>query len=248
MKLNRRKFCECGCGELVKSGNRFVHNHHKKGTSIKHSEETKRKMSLASQGENNHFFGKKHTDEWKKRVSSLIKGRVLSDLHKQRIGLGRKGKYHTEESNEKNRQAHLGLSPSEETREKQSKIMMGIWECMNEEERHEWISKIRKSGGNSPNKLEKKLLSILENLYPGEWKFVGDGEVVIAGKCPDFINVNGQKKIIELFGDYWHAGENPNNRIEIFRPYGYETLVIWEGELKDMEKVKVKINEFTKQK
>ena len=69
------------------------------------------------------------------------------------------------------------------------------------------------------NKAEKYLELILENLYPGEWKFVGDGQVRISGKCPDFININGEKKIIELFGDYWHQGQDPQNRIDIFTPF-----------------------------
>jgi len=70
--------------------------------------------------------------------------------------------------------------------------------------------------------------------------------VVIAGKCPDYINVNGQKKIIEFWGDRWHEGENPKDRAEIFKPYGYETLVIWGHELKDMDKLKSTLNEFCK--
>ena len=99
-----------------------------------------------------------------------------------------------------------------------------------------------------PNKLETIILAILETLYPGEWKFVGNGEVMIGGKFPDFININGQKKIIEVFGDYWHCGENSEDRINIFKPYGYDTLVIWEHELKDMGTVRNKISEFCSSK
>jgi hypothetical protein len=84
---------------------------------------------------------------------------------------------------------------------------------------------------NSPNKMELKLNDILDRLYPGEWKFVGNGEVVIDGKCPDFININGQKKIIELYGERWHQNHDPQDRINVFKPFGYETLVIWSKEL-----------------
>jgi len=99
-----------------------------------------------------------------------------------------------------------------------------------------------------PNKPESALIKVLDEMYPGEWKYTGDFSFVVNGKNPDFVNCNGQKKIIELFGDYWHRGENPQDRADIFSPFGYETLVIWERELKNMGKVKSRIKEFHKHK
>jgi len=96
----------------------------------------------------------------------------------------------------------------------------------------------------SPNGGERKLLRILNNLHLREWKFVGNGRVILGGKNPDFINVNGKKLIIELFGKYWHTGENPKDREKIFVPFGYRTLVIWYSELRNEERVKNKIREF----
>jgi G:T-mismatch repair DNA endonuclease (very short patch repair protein) len=37
---------------------------------------------------------------------------------------------------------------------------------------------------------------------------------------------------------------NPQDRIDAFKPFGFDTLVIWERELKDIENVKNKIQEF----
>ena len=91
------------------------------------------------------------------------------------------------------------------------------------------------------NKAEKRLEKILNRLFPGEWKFVGDGKLIIDGKCPDFANINGQKKLIELYGDYWHRNDNPQDRIDIFKPFGYKTLVIWESELKDTRDLREKL-------
>jgi len=125
-----------------------------------------------------------------------------------------------------------------EVREKKSNIAKKLWQDP------EFVKKQMEARYVKQNKLEKKLEDIVNKIYPKEYKFVGGGEVVIAGKCPDFINVNGQKKIIELFGDYWHQGENPQDRIDIFKPYGYDTLVIWERELKNMEWVKFRIRRF----
>jgi hypothetical protein len=82
-----------------------------------------------------------------------------------------------------------------------------------------------------PNKKEAQLMILLNDLFPHDYKYTGDGKIIIGGKCPDFTNVNGQKKLVELFGDYWHKGEDPSDRINHFLRYGYYTLVIWEREL-----------------
>jgi G:T-mismatch repair DNA endonuclease (very short patch repair protein) len=47
-----------------------------------------------------------------------------------------------------------------------------------------------------------------------------------------------------MFGDYWNKGEDPEDRKNIFKEFGYETLVIWECELKNIDMVKSKILKF----
>lgn len=102
----------------------------------------------------------------------------------------------------------------------------------------------------SPNKCEKLLNALLNKLLPNEYKFIGNGKLIIDGLCPDFVNCNGQKKIIELFGDYWHnrvgAKQRDKRRIKIYDKYGYKTLIIWEHELKDKNNLKKKILVFNK--
>jgi very-short-patch-repair endonuclease len=115
-----------------------------------------------------------------------------------------------------------------------------------------YVAKQMKARRVKPNKLEEVFNSLLQGLLPNQYKYVGDGEVIIGGKCPDFINVNGQKKIIELFGDYWHGPErtgqfreeHEQERIEHFAEYGYQTLIIWESELEDIDDVAAKLGEF----
>ena len=48
--------------------------------------------------------------------------------------------------------------------------------------------------------------------------------------APDFLSTNGQRKVIEVFGDYWHKGEDPQGRIDAFAKLGFKCLVIWEHE------------------
>lgn len=63
------------------------------------------------------------------------------------------------------------------------------------------------------------------------------GDFWIEKYNPDFVNVNGQKKILEVFGDYWHnlegRVEKDKKKIKIYKKYGYDCLVIWEHELKN---------------
>jgi len=100
-----------------------------------------------------------------------------------------------------------------------------------------------------PNKPEKFLTKLLQKLFPNQYKYVGDGSVLIRYKNPDFVNINGQKKIIEMFGDYWHSEEvtgrttreEEQQRINHFAKYGYHTLIIWEHELEDFDFLKKKL-------
>jgi len=99
-----------------------------------------------------------------------------------------------------------------------------------------------------PNKKELFLNSLLQRILFKKYKYIGDGKVLIEGLNPDFINCNGQKKIIELYGDYWHNlpryKELDTRRIRTYAKYGYKTLIIWERELKDINKLIFKIKEF----
>ena len=105
------------------------------------SEKTRQKMRESALGENNHFFGKHHSDESKKRISEAKKinqskpwlGKKRSEETKEKISrslLGRVGKKHTEESRLKLSLAHTGKKqnpPSDETRKKLSESMKLIW-------------------------------------------------------------------------------------------------------------------------
>ncbi len=97
------------------------------------------------------------------------------------------------------------------------------------------------------NKAEKTLQDLLDSWFPGEWSFVGDGQLILGTsegwKKPDFVHVR-KKLIIELFGDYWHKPEEVEPRIKLFESIGYRTLVIWEKDLKDPALILQKLQEF----
>jgi very-short-patch-repair endonuclease len=95
-----------------------------------------------------------------------------------------------------------------------------------------------------PNKAEKRLDLVLQDLFPNEYKFVGDGQFILARKCPDFVNINGQKKIIELFGEHVHTEEEAQDRCSLFAEYGYQTLIIWFNEIWDVSTLVSKLVAF----
>lgn len=203
---------------------------------------------------------------WTSKQREALEGKSKSEEHKRKLSetlMGRpscmKGKSHTEESKinmsnglkkyfaipenlEKNRIARINLYKTEYgevLKEKQKQIMENLWQTP------EFVSKQMRARGVAPNKLETFFEDVLHKLYPNEWKFVGDGQLIIAGKCPDFVNVNGKKLLIELYGDYWHKGQNIQDRISLFKEYGWDTLIIWENELKNsLESVKNKLQNF----
>lgn len=107
-----------------------------------------------------------------------------------------------------------------------------------------FVAKQMKARNVYPNKTELNLEKFLSKVFPNEYKYVGDGQFILAGKCPDFVNVNGQKKIIELYGDYWHKGQNPQDRIDLFAKFGWGTLIIWEKEMKNETLLKEKLLNF----
>jgi len=74
------------------------------------------------------------------------------------------------------------------------------------------------------------------------WKVLDTGKRI----TPDF-KVIGQNKVIELFGDYWHKGENPEIRISQWRSVGYDCIVFWEHEVySSINEVLIKLNNYIK--
>jgi len=61
-------------------------------TNRKHSEKSKKKMSISRTGSNNHFYGKELSKEHKQKISNSLKGRVFSEEHKKKLSNTRKGK------------------------------------------------------------------------------------------------------------------------------------------------------------
>ena len=237
--------------------NSFFGKHHTDESNQKNREANR----IAQKGSKNAFYGKKHTKEskdknrktkkdfylteegikLKKLLSELKKDTILSEEHKNAISDGLNSFYSSEEGEKLRKEFSVRFSGEgnpffgKEHSKETIKMLRDI------------LIKNRKKGIYNivPNKKEQELYEFLQEILPDEYKFVGDGKTVDVGGCaPDFININGQKKLIELYGDYWHKGDDEGHRIFYFRLFGYETLIIWEHELKDKEKLREKILAF----
>lgn len=90
-----------------------------------------------------------------------------------------------------------------------------------------------------PTEPEKKLIKIIEQ-HNLPFKYTGDGSFILEGLNPDFIEINGRKIAIDVFGDYWHTlkadreSYTEKGRKRIFQKYGWKLIVIWGSEIKTM--------------
>ena len=137
-----------------------------------------------------------------------------------------------------------------EQKEQFSNLSKKLWQ--NPEFREKNIKATLEAQKNTPNKPEKVLIRLLNKILPGIYTFVGDGKLIVGGFCPDFVNKDSNK-IIEVFGCYWHkckecgfGNGRPKDvgRLKEYKKLGYHTLIIWEHELKDLDRVKERILEF----
>ncbi len=245
--LNHKSDCMCGVCKAKKGINSGKSN-----------------PMWGKKGINNPLFGTHHTEEWKQKMKGKIpwnkgKNGIFSEESMEKLrkaSLGRippiKGKtideFFGNEKAEKIRKkisfTHINKPKSERTKEKISVAHKNHFKDDN------YVKNFFRRFTIKPNGLELYLDCLLQNYFPDEWDYVGDGQVIINGLCPDFINCNGKKQIIEIFGDYWHNRKNmkyyqtEEGRKEAFAKFGFSTLIIWESELINEQMIIEKIRGF----
>ena len=163
--------CECGCGQEVKKENRFIHGHNRRGK--RHTEESKQKMRkmdgkvrkfiidntnkhLCECGCGNYIEIKPHHLYY--GIPKYING------HHTKVNHPMKGKHHTEESKQKNREAHKKENLSEETLQKMRDSHIG------NKHTQETIEKIRIASINRHHTEEskQKIREAHLNMFPTE--------------------------------------------------------------------------------
>jgi len=195
--------------------------------------------------------GRKFSVKHCKNISKSKKGVPVSREHKDKISRILTGRHKSEETKEKLSKSCKGKYVSERTKRQIRRTLKRLWN--NPEFREKAIKAMCNGIAKAkPTKPERRLRNHLNYLFPREYKFVGDGSIIIGGRKPDFINVNGQKKIVEMFGDYWHSkeltgrtkGQEENQRINHFVKYGFKTLIVWQYELRNIKRLRRKLMKF----
>jgi len=236
------KLCECGCDLPITSSNpnvRFRPGHYSK------TEEWKQKLRERDMG-NQYALGCHYTEERKQKMRERKMGNQYALGHIC---------HHTEETKQKISNANRGKKRTEEAKRKIGERSSARWQ------NPEFIQKVVNGLHKKPTISEKKLENILSEIAP-EFQYNGGFElgITIGGKIPDFVNVNGKKQIIELFGCWHHACpiccpdaiehgfvSDEKERIELYVKYGWDCLVVWSHELKDTNQAISKIRRFVAQ-
>ena len=209
----------------------------KKTKGKKRSDEAKENYRKSKTGKNNPFFGKHLSDDHKNKVrKGMQKARKektdFQELYNKKWLIE---KYVEEEQTSYDIAEVLGCS--------KTSVLKGL---------HREGIPLKRSGLRDlkklhikPNKLEIKVNDILQRNFPNEWKYNGDPSVglILANMVPDFINVNGQKTVIEVFGDFFHDPEKAFmkvswkrqefGRVARFSQLGYKTIILWESKIKE---------------
>jgi very-short-patch-repair endonuclease len=189
----------------------------------------------------------KKSKDYKRKPLSI---EVLNRLRLSKLGEKNPnylGKSITPETTRKKRLAALGKRHTDETKGRISKIRIKLGLSKGDKNpmsKHENVKRWAAANHIKPNKKESRLFTILEKISPGMFLINVTGEhLILKSKIPDFVCIK-YKKIIELYGDYWHKGEDPTIRIDLFKTESYDTLIIWEKELSNIVALEQKINNF----
>lgn len=199
---------------------------------------------------------------YKKGNIPWTKGRILSKEHRKKISIANKGKIpwnkgikmsddfckkcsiaktgvkQSKEWIEKRRKKLIGKKRTIEARIKYSLLKMGEKNPMYGKKLTK--SHIRKAlRRRRMSSLEKRVDCVIKK-YNLPYKFVGNGKFFIERKNPDFININGEKKVIEVYCrrhkenirgisiDDWK-----DERSSLFKKYGWKIIFIEDWQTND---------------
>lgn len=193
-----------------------------------HTEETKQKMSK-------HWNYEKHfTQEIREKLSEAGKGRFLSEKTRGKIAETHKGKKHTEATKKQiSEKKKKYYQERPDVKEEIRKTITKKWKDP------EYIQMMITARNTKPNKSEQYLNTIIQKHFPKEYVFNGDfsAGITLGGLIPDWVNCNGKKKVIELFGEPFHDEKKAIRKINwkgtefgrkaVFSQLGFDTLIIW---------------------
>lgn len=242
MKSKQKKFCSRHCQAV---GYRLEWSEEKKSEASRNISKAAKERCAKPEWLKKQSISQKKVyanPELRRLQSELGKKRFEDPVFKDKIVSNLNGKMKdickTKEYREKLSKKALEMGQKPEIKEMRKRNSIKNWQ------NPEYAKKVmRRRDMSGP---EKTFLEqyIVANDLP--YDFTGNVEnksIIIGGKVPDFTH-RTEPKVIEIYGDFFHKGQNPQDRIDYLKQYGYDCLVIWASELKDTEKILEKINSF----
>ncbi len=197
-------------------------------------------------GENNPMWGRSQSEKCK----TINRKRMMGN----QINVGRKSPHLT-----KLNKSRAGIPISDISKEKQRKQILKYWKSSDGLKQRKALSVINKQWAKDhPNEkmnaaknghkacprissLERKVEDILRKLdinFTPQYEYeLGFLDFLINSNIAVFVN-----------GEYWHnypdGTEKDRRQLAFLKDHGYETLVIWERELKNPDKVISRIRDF----
>lgn len=208
--------------------------------------------------------GRKHSEETKRKLSASLKGHSVSEEARRKISESQMSKKSSEGTKRKQSEArkkyleehpevrdsilfkkgHIpwikGKHHSEESRRKNSETKKKYYK-----KHPEIIKKLFKHLHIKPTNPEKQFIEICRK-YNLPFKYVGDGKFWIENINPDFVDCNGRKIVVEIFGSYWHSpihnskisyNRTYEGRKKILKKYGWKCIIFWDYELSNEKNV-----------
>jgi len=266
----KMNLCACGCGLSVKR--RFHVGHNRRG--VHHTDDAKERIRVTSKLnlEDNQGRWKRGQEgpptKFKEGCTPWDKGMIIDRDKYPQMGHQQP---HTQESRELMSESHKetyregaepwnkGLTKCNDFRVMRISKTLSDGACWNKGLTKYTDVRLMKQSVIISKKFEdpEYMKKILHRRTPSgpeqtfidlckEFKYVGNGELNIDGKNPDFVCIGDEYKLIEIWGDYFKIKQklNPQDRIDFFKVRGYDCLVIWASELRNPEKILERIKEF----
>ncbi|KKM76564.1 hypothetical protein LCGC14_1378930 [marine sediment metagenome] len=236
--------------QLRDMSERMIGRTYAKGHTHEVSEATRRAISEANTGR---VKSKRECDA----ISRTLLGRsTLTEFGRRAKSAAMMGNTYGYNVSEEGRQAisraRMGKVRSVESRRLQSESLKAARAAMSREEKDERARNVMLGNHRKPTEPEWLLGFCLERRFPKEWAYNGDGNkgLIVGGKTPDFININGKKAVIEVFGSYHHDTdifpnkETPRELMAHYAELGFDCLVLWDYECYDSEELVQRVGEL----
>ena len=201
--------------------------------------------------------GRPHSAAHSKAIGNALRGKPKTKEHVQHVREGKKVEWSSPERHKKQSAIRKGktweeIYGKENTPKLKAKLVVslrkrnsapGYREAFSAKHRKRWKDAtpewrawhlkrtLEARFPKGPNGFENQVLTLIRE-FNLPLKFVGTGEVVIRGKCPDFIGTN-KKIIVEVCYEYFKTAAFIADRIKLFREEGYEVLFLEEEDLRD---------------